>query len=146
MGSSKKSKKSKKLPEKSKSSKKSSKKVRKQFRPTSEQKIEILKKCKMWNKALWGKFPEGKSFNDRAKKRKEMVAFVKEKCETPSKFAWPNFDRSFKKWKSDFVKMVTKSKETGKSPSKPLTTEQHLLYDICGENIEHQKNIKVRQF
>ena len=145
MGSHKKSKKSKQPSKKSKGSKKTTKAVL-QFRPNKDQRIEILKKCKMHNKILWGKFPEGKSFNDRRKVEIELLEFVKKTCPTPEGFNWPKFDRVFKKWRGAFVKMVTRSKQTGKSPEKPWTSEQHLMYDIVGNNIQHQKNIKVWKF
>ena len=122
---------------------KSSKKTPKNFRPDTEVRIEILKKLKMWNQTLWGKFPKGVTFADRAKKWQEIVDFVKSISATPEGFDKKILVRSWCRWKSEFIKKMTARKQTGKKPGKAFNDEENLLYDILGGNISHQTKIKV---
>ena len=141
----KKSQSSKSTSKKSKSKEKSAKKPLR-FRPESWVRLEILKKMKIDNQILWGKLPTGTTLTDRGKKWGELLTFVKGLCPTPEKFKKRVLLDFWAKAKKDFTLKATNEKQTGKSPGKPWTDEDKLIFDIIGNNLSHQTQLKVRHY
>ena len=116
----------------------------KRFRPETWVRIEILKQMKIDNQILWGKLPSGKTLTDRGKKWIELVNFVKGLCPTPKEFSKKQLLAFFRKAKKDFTLKAKNEKQTGKSPSKPWSDVDKLMFDIIGSNLSHQTKLKVR--